>query len=161
MHFNIASTSTPRKLYTETTEGVNFWRCFRHASRYFFLWLLRSFQALLRGFGLVGGGISINNTHVVNNVCPLCPEVYDDDTSLLLSYVLCRVLFELIFTSTYGKTYVNFGVVTHMCGGEGLACKVRNSITDLVATRRNEASLIAVEDVADVKLCAISITIFR
>ena len=38
-----------------------------------FLWLLYSFQELLRGFGLVGVGVSICNMRVANTVCPLNP----------------------------------------------------------------------------------------
>ena len=37
------------------------------------LLLLDSLQAIISFFGLVGDGVSINDTHVVNNVCPLCP----------------------------------------------------------------------------------------
>ena len=37
------------------------------------LLLLRGFQALLGVFGLVGGGFSIHNTHIVNTVRPLRP----------------------------------------------------------------------------------------
>ena len=48
-----------------------------------------------------------------------------------------------------------------MHGGEGLACKVGESITELVVTRRDEASLIEVEGVADVKCRATSIEVFR
>ena len=49
---------------------------------------------------------------------------------------------------------VDFGVVTHVHGVKGLACKVRDPITEPVVTRRDEASLIAVKGVADIKLCA-------
>ena len=35
--------------------------------------LLSGFQALLGGFGLLGDGVSIHNTHFVNTVYPLCP----------------------------------------------------------------------------------------
>ena len=41
------------------------------------LLLLSSFQALIGCFGLVGGGVSIHNTHVVNTVLPLRQEVSD------------------------------------------------------------------------------------
>ena len=39
---------------------------------------LGSFQSFLGGFGLVGDGVSIHDTHVVNNFCPLRPEVSDE-----------------------------------------------------------------------------------
>ena len=46
--------------------------------------LLRSFQALLGIFRLVGGGVSIHDTHVVNTLRPLCPEISDEDSPLQL-----------------------------------------------------------------------------
>ena len=48
-----------------------------------------------------------------------------------------------------------------MRGGEGLACKVGDPITELVVTLCAEASLLVVKDVSDVKYCAISIAMFR
>ena len=39
---------------------------------------LCSFQSFIGVFGLVGDGISIHDTHVVNTVCPLRPEVSDE-----------------------------------------------------------------------------------
>ena len=53
-----------------------------------FIRLLRGLQAPFRGFGLVGGGIIIHDTYVVNTVYPLHPEVSDKNTPLRLSYVL-------------------------------------------------------------------------
>ena len=44
------------------------------------LLLLRGFQALLGVFGLVGGGVSIHDTHVINTVCTLRPKVSDEET---------------------------------------------------------------------------------
>ena len=40
-----------------------------------FICLISSFQTLLGGSGLVGGGVSINNTHVMNTIRHLHPEV--------------------------------------------------------------------------------------
>ena len=37
--------------------------------------LLSFFKVLLRGFVLVGGGVSIHYTHVTNTACPLHLEV--------------------------------------------------------------------------------------
>ena len=42
-----------------------------------FLRLLSGFQALLEGFGLIGVGISIHDTHIVNTALPLRPEISD------------------------------------------------------------------------------------
>ena len=52
------------------------------------LLLLSGFQALLGFFLLVGGGISIHYTHVVNTVRPLCPEVSYEETTFQLSFIL-------------------------------------------------------------------------
>ena len=53
-----------------------------------FLLLLSGLQALRRGFGMVGVGVSIHDTYVVNTFLPLRPEVYDEDIPLHLSFVL-------------------------------------------------------------------------
>ena len=52
------------------------------------LLLLSFFQTLIRGFGLVGGGVSIHDTYVVNSVRPLRPEVSDEEIPLQLSLVI-------------------------------------------------------------------------
>ena len=49
----------------------------------------------------------------------------------------------------YGATCEDFGVVTHMRGGGGLYCNVGDPITELVVTRRDEASLFVVQGVTD------------
>ena len=113
-----------------------------------FLILLSILQALLGVFGLVGGGVSIHDTHVVNTVRPLHPEVSDEDNPLQLYLVLRMEPFEFLLTSMHGATCVYFGVVTHVRWGEGLARKVGDPITEIVVTRRDEASLLAVKGVA-------------
>ena len=50
--------------------------------------LISCFQALIRVSGLVGGGVSIHDTHFMNNFRPLYPEVSDEDIPLHLSLVL-------------------------------------------------------------------------
>ena len=52
-----------------------------------FLCLISGFQKLLGGFGLVGGGVIVHSTHIVNTVRPLCREVYDEETPLQPSFV--------------------------------------------------------------------------
>ena len=61
----------------------------------------------------------------------------------------------------HGATCVDFGVIKHVCGGKGLAPKVGNPITELFLTRSDEASLIPVKSVLDVKSLATSISIVR
>ena len=125
-----------------------------------FLCLLISFQALFGGFGLVGCGAGIHDTHVVNTVCPLHPEVSDEYIPLQLSYILLRGPFEIFLTYIHGETCVDFGVVARLRGVEGLARKVSNPITELVVTLRDEASLLAVKGVTYFKFRASYIVFF-
>ena len=69
--------------------------------------------------------------------------------------------YDPLHSSTHGTTYVYFGVVMHVCGVEGLACKARDPITELVVTCRDEESILTVKDVEDVKSRATSITLSR
>ena len=83
--------------------------------------LVGVFQELLRGLGLVGGGFSIHDTHVMNTFLPLIPKVSDEEIPLQISLVLRRVPFDLVLISMRSATCVDFGVVTHVHGGEVLA----------------------------------------
>ena len=58
-------------------------------------------------------------------------------------------------------TCVDFGIVMHMRGGEDLVHKVSDPIRGIVVTRCDEAYLLAVEVVADVKYHATFIVMFR
>ena len=74
MCLSVASASTPGRPYTEATKGVKCRRSLRQAWRYFSFFLtISGLQALLGGFGLVGDGVSIHDTHVVNTIHTLCP----------------------------------------------------------------------------------------
>ena len=115
--------------------------------------LLRGFQALLLGFGLIRGSVGIHDTHVANTVRPLIPDIYDEDIPLQLPLFLLRGPSEFVLTSMNSATCVDFVV--------GLSCKVINPITELVVTRHDEASLFAFKGVADVKLRAASIKMVR
>ena len=55
---------------------------------------------------------------------------------------------------------MDFGVVMHVSGSEVNARKVDDPIMELVMTRRNEASLLAVKFVADFKCHTTSVTMF-
>ena len=110
---------------------------------------------------MVGGGISVHNTYVINTFRPLCSEVYDENIPLQIFYVLQRGPFELVLPSTHGATCVEFGVVTHVNGGEGLACMARDLLTEIIVTRCYEAYIIAVKGMIDVKCRPTSITMFR
>ena len=113
------------------------------------------------GFGLVGGQVSIHETYVVNTFHLLFPEVSDEEIPVQLPLFLRRGTFDFVLPSTHSATCVDFGVVTHVRGGEGLACKVGDTITELVVTRHDKASLLAVKDVSDIKCCVTSIAMVQ
>ena len=110
---------------------------------------------------MLGYGISVHDTHVVNTFRPLRPEVSDEEISLRLSYILQRGPFEIVLPSVHGANCVYFVVVTHVHGGEGLDRKVDDPIIQLDMPRRDEAFLLAIEGVEDVKCHNTSISMFR
>ena len=63
----------------------------------------------------------------------------------------CPFSFAFFFglPSLHGGIYENSGVVAHVLGGKSLTCNVGNPITELILTRRGEASLLAVKGVAN------------
>ena len=61
----------------------------------------------------------------------------------------------------HGANCLDFGVVIQVRGGEGLTRKVGYPITEIVVTRRDEASLLAVKGVAYVKRRATSVAMVR
>ena len=85
--------------------------------------------------------------HVMNTVRPLSPKVPDQKVPLT--------------PLSHGVTCEDFGVVTHVPGGEGLFCKVGNPITELIVTCRDEAALFAVQGVADKEVKPTAITMGR
>ena len=58
-------------------------------------------------------------------------------------------------------TCIYLGVVTNVCGGEGLSRKVGDPVTEIVVTCCDDAPLLEVEGVADVKCRAKSISMFQ
>ena len=103
---------------------------------------------------MVGGGVIINETHVMNTVRSLRLEFYNEEIPPSPSLFLQRGSFEFVLPSMHGVTCVDFGIITLVRGGEGLYHKVRNPLTELIVMRRDEASLLAVKGVSDVKCCA-------
>ena len=74
-----------------------------------FIILLSSLQVLLGVFGLVGGGVSIHDTRVVNKFHTLIPEVADEEIPLQISLVIWRETFEFVLTYIHGAKCVCFG----------------------------------------------------
>ena len=120
---------------------------------------LRLLQTSIRGPLPIGICISVHDTHVVNTVCPVGPEVLDQKVSLLfrglcLSVPWCGAVTGSVglgFRPLHGATPVYEGVVAYVRGGECPARQICNPITELIVTRRDEATPLAVEGVANGK----------
>ena len=124
--------------------------------------LLRLLQTFLWGTPPIGLGVSVHDTHVVNTVSPIGPEVPDQKVSLLFLFPwkggpqCCDVTGSggLSFLPRHGATLVDEAVVAHVSGGEFPARQIRHPVTELIVTRRDEAGPLAIEGVADRELCA-------
>ena len=74
IRLSIASALTPRSQSTAATREVDF---LTNVEVLLLLFALSGLQALLRVFGLVGDGVILHDTHVVNTIRPLRPYVPD------------------------------------------------------------------------------------
>ena len=132
------------------------------------LTLLRLLQTFLGGLLPIGLCISVHDTHVVNTVCPVGPEVPDQKVSLLFRGLWWRVprcgavtgSGGLGFRPRHGATLVNEGVVAYVRGGESPARQIRNPVTELIVTRRDEATPLAIEGVADLESGVAAVAVF-
>ena len=86
------------------------------------LTLLRLLQTFLRRLLPIVLSISVHNTHVVNTVCPILPEVPEQKVSLLFRG-FCRIIIQVFgvtgpscfgFRTLHGATLVDEGVVAHV-----------------------------------------------
>ena len=129
---------------------------------------LRLLQTSLRGPLPIGICISVHETHVVNTVCPVGPEVPDQKVSLLFrglwwSVPWCGAVTGsggLGFRPAHGATLVYEGVVAYVRGGESPARQIRDPVTELIVTRHDEATPPAVEGVADGKPGVAAVAVF-
>ena len=139
VRLSVASALTPRRPSTKATKGVNCLHSFKQVFRYFHLFS----RSLLWGLGLIGHGVSIHDTHVVNNVRPLSPKIPDQQVPFILPllwqwFLLALSLFLSIgLPPLNGTTCKAYEFVAHMCGGEGLSCKVGNPTMELFVTLRD------------------------
>ena len=132
------------------------------------LTLLRLVQTFLWGPPPIGLCISAHDTHVVNTVGPVGPEVLDQKVSLLFRGLWwegprCGSVTGsggLDFRPRHGATLVNVRVVTYVRGGESPACQIRDPVTELIMTRRDEATPLAVEGVVYGKFDVAAIAVF-
>ena len=98
----------------------------------------------------------------MNTVCPVGPEVPDQKVSLLFRGLWWRDprcgsvtgSGGLGFRPRHGATLVNEGVIAYVRGGESPARQIRDPVTELIVTRRDEATPLAVEGVTDGELVA-------
>ena len=129
---------------------------------------LRLLQTFLWGPLPIVLCISVHDKHVVNTVGPVGPEVPDQKVSLLFRVLwwgglLCSAVTGsggLSFRPRHGATLVNEGVVAYMRGGEGPACQIRDPVTELIMTRRDEATPLAVEGVKNGKFGVAAVAVF-
>ena len=113
-------------------------------------------QTFLGGLLRIGLCISVHNTHVVNTVCPILPEVLGQKVSLLFRGLWRGVHWVGAATGAgrlgiwplRGATLVYEGVVAYMRGGEGLVRQIRDPVTELIMTRSDEATPLAIKGVA-------------
>ena len=82
--FKAVSTSTPSNPSTETMKGENCWHLWRKASRYILLppFLHHEYTSPVSLSCKIF--VSVQDTHVVNTVCPFLSEVMDQKFTLLL-----------------------------------------------------------------------------
>ena len=104
----------------------------------------------------------------MNTVCPIGPEVLDQKVSLLFRGLWWSVPWfgavngsgRLGFRPLHGATLVYEGVIAYVRGGEGPAHQIRDPVTELIMTRRDKATPLAVEGVANGKLCVAAVAVF-
>ena len=113
--------------------------------------------------------ISVYDTHVVNTVCPVGLEVPEQKVSLLFRGLWWRVpLIGVVtglggrgFHTHHGATLVYEEVLAYVRGGEGVARQIRDPVTELIVTRRDNATPLAVDGVVDGEAGLAAVTVFR
>ena len=104
----------------------------------------------------------------MNTVGSVGPEVLDQKVSLLFLGLWwggpqCGAVTGsggLDYRPRHGATLVNEGVVAYVRGGESPACQIRNPVMDLIVTRRDKATPLAVEGVANGNFGVAAVTVF-
>ena len=110
-------------------------------------------------------GVSVHNRHVMNNVHSYLKEFTDDKVSLMLQFfcilwwIVGRVSRRMGIYLLYIMTLMYEGVVAHVQGYEGFSCKVSNTITELVVTSCDEATLFTIQGVIYEKFGVAAITV--
>ena len=106
----------------------------------------------------MGLGISVHNTHVVNTVIPIMPEVTDQEVSILFCGLWRRNVVQigcacdpgrLCLWPLHDSTCKDEGVVAHVRGDECFDGQVRDLIPEIVMTRRDEVAPLTIKGVTD------------
>ena len=104
----------------------------------------------------------------MNTFCLVGPEVRDQKVALMLRGLWwcvprCGAVTGsggLGFHLPHRATSVYEGVVAYKRGGESPSSQIRDPVTDLIVTRRDEATPLAVEGVADEKPGVAAVAVF-
>ena len=116
----------------------------------------------------MGLGVSVHDTHAVNTVGPVLPEVTYQEVSLMFRGLWLRraVLIgrtcgpgRLSLWPLHGATCKDEGFVAHMRGGEGFAGQVCDPFLYLVMTRRENDVPLAIKDVTNGKFGVAAVTV--
>ena len=118
--------------------------------------LLQCLETLIRCLLEVGDGVCVNSIHDNNTVRPLGPKVLHYNYTLIISvHCLCwwvvwwRGPRQWVPSALYDTTWVNEGVVTHVCGNKGLAGQVLHPVSHIIMLRCDEAALFLVLGIRD------------
>ena len=99
---------------------------------------------------------------------PIIPEVPDQKVYLLFRGLWWGVPWfgaatgtgRLGFRPLHGTTLVYEGVVAYVRGGESLTRQIRDPVTELIVTRRDEATPLAIDGVANIESGIAAVAVF-
>ena len=113
-------------------------------------------------------GISVHDTHVVNTVSPIFPEVMDQEVSFLFQGPwrwrvvpvgrTCGPGY-LILRPIHGATFKYEGVIAHERGVECFSGQVYDPVPELVMTRRNEDAPLAIKGMTYLEFGVVDVTV--
>ena len=106
----------------------------------------------------MGLGVSVHDTHGMNTVRPVIPEVTDQEVSLLFcglwrqrAVPVCQTTSpcRLSLWTLHGAPCEDKGVIAHVRGGGVFAAQVFDLVLKIIVTRHDEAAVLVVQGVAD------------
>ena len=168
--FRVAVASTPSNTYIKAAKGVNFMRCWRHASSYIRFFPLSASCRYFSGVFTAWVLASVFTTRMSWTLSvpfyqrsrisryPFCSVASGSNASSwsVETPVLAGLAFGL-FTAQPAKMR---GVVVHVRGSEGFSGQVYDPVPDLIMTCRDKATPIAVQGMANGKFGVVAVTVF-